>query len=181
MILYKIKYAILLTLFMVGFLITFTSMLEAYTSYRCGIPRSVMYSFFFILGMIYLFCYFLSMEYDKDIKVSEKQSVNILTEYPQYIDFIKEEYCNAKGKKVAMLYLALVHIGALSTSNRTDFYKFFLSELNRQDTIRAFRKGVDKYLNVQGKSNSPEWLTATITQSDIAPIIEKLSSLSSKK
>ena len=156
---------------------------KGWINYHFGVPHRVMWSVSFIVGVCALFFHFLSKiylshceEFD-NINVNKTADNRLLAEYPLYVNFIKNEYGDAKGKRVAILYLALVQIGALTTSNRTDFYNFFLRTLDRSDKIDSFRKGVDKYLNTQGKPNSSEWLTTTITQSDIAPIVKKLSSL----
>lgn len=96
---------------------------------------------------------------------------------PEVIEFICSNYKSAKGKDVAILILSLKSLGLLTLNNRTEFYKAFLQDLNRSDRLESFRKGVDKYLCEQGKSNTPEWLTIAIKKSDIAPIVERISSL----
>lgn len=95
---------------------------------------------------------------------------------PKIIKFICENYRSAKGKEVAILILSLKSLGLLSLNNRTDFYRAFLQDLGRSDRLESFRKGVDKYLCEQGKSNNPEWLTVAIKKSDIVPIVDRLSS-----
>lgn len=92
------------------------------------------------------------------------------------LEFITKIYANAKGKKVALLYLALKEIGALTIITKTEFYRAFLSLFGRESELPSFRKGVDKYLNKQGKPNDDEWITNTIKRDEVTPVIERLSS-----
>ena len=57
------------------------------------------------------------------------------------------------------------------------FYRAFLRDLGRGDEVGTFQKGGNKYLNEQGKTNDPTWLTAYIKECDIAPVVRKISSL----
>lgn len=124
-------------------------------------------------------CYILNEDYPKeDNPRNITQLANVIShpDKESIIRHIKEQYSGAKGKDIAILLLALKECGAVSVSSRARFYRAFLHDVKNSSPIESFRKGVDKYLNKQGKLNDDEWITNTIKRDEVTPVIERLSS-----